>query len=262
MDYQDRAAHRSIVEGRVYTSADYPPNHELFFHNEATYAKRFPSKLFLHCLTAASTGGETPIADSTEVCARLAPEIVRTFAEKGVCYVRHFGTGAFGPSWQTAFQTEDRDELEAYCRRSGIETEWVDGRQLRTRQIRPAVIRHPVSGRPVWFNHAAALHVSTLPPATRRTILKLFSEADYPCNTYHGDGSTIEPEVLDAIRDAYRSEAATFAWRAGDLLILDNLRVAHGRAPYKGRREVLAVLAEPTDWTEVEVMGVDQLGSR
>ncbi len=261
MDYQDRAAHRTRVGGRVYTSADYPPKHELFLHNEATYARRFPRKLFLHCVTPAESGGETPLADSVSVCERLSPEIVDAFARKGVSYVRSFGTGAFGPSWQDAFQTGDRDELEDYCRESGIETEWRDGDRLRTQQTRPALIRHPQSGRTVWFNHAASLHVSTLPPATRRMVLKLFTDADYPCNTYYGDGSVIESDVLDAIRDAYRAESVTFEWREGDLLVLDNLRVAHGRAAYKGPRSVLAALAEPAEWSEMEVPGADELRS-
>jgi alpha-ketoglutarate-dependent taurine dioxygenase len=186
-------------------------------------------------------------------------EIVRAFARKGVSYARNFGTGAFGPRWQEAFQTDDRDELEAYCSRSGIEMEWRGNDRLVTRQTRPALIRHPSSGRVVWFNHAAILHVSTLPPATRRTVLKLFTDADYPCNTYYGDGSAIEPEVLDAIREAYRAEAVDLAWREGDLLVLDNLRVAHGRAPFKGPREVLAVLADPAEWTDMEVPRADEL---
>jgi alpha-ketoglutarate-dependent taurine dioxygenase len=259
MDYQDRAAHRSPIAGRVYTSADYPPKHEIFLHNEATYARRFPRKLFLHCVTPAASGGATPLADAVAVQERLPREIVRAFARRGVSYVRNFGTGAFGPSWQDAFQTEDRDELEDYCRRSGIETEWLGGDRLRTRQTRPALIRHPRSGRSVWFNHAAALHVSTLPGATRRTVLKLFTDADYPCNTYYGDGSPIEPDVLDAIRKAYADETITFEWHEGDLLVLDNLRVAHGRSSFKGPRRVLAVLADPAEWQEMEVPSVDEL---
>lgn len=261
MDYQDRAAHRTRIAGQVFTSADYPPKHDLFLHNEATYARRFPRKLFLHCLTPARKGGETPIADATEVFARLDDGVVRRFAESGVAYVRNFGTGAFGPSWQDAFQTDDRETLEAYCRVSGIETEWLDDQRLRTRQVRPALIRHPDSGRIVWFNHAAALHVSTLPAATRRTILKLFDADTYPCNTTYGDGTPIEPEVLDAIRAAYLEARVTFDWRRGDLLMLDNLRVAHGRAPFQGPREVLAALAEPAEWKEMEVPRVDELGS-
>jgi hypothetical protein len=68
---------------------------------------------------------------------------------------------------------------------------------------------------------------------------------DLPNNTYYGDGSPIESSVLDEIREAYRREAASFAWQEGDILMLDNMLVAHSRNPYVGRREVLVAMAEP-----------------
>ena len=261
MEYQDRAAHRTRIAGRVFSAADYPPSHELFLHNEATYALRFPATLLLHCIHPAEEGGATPLADAARIAARLAPELVRAFAARGVRYVRNFGTGSFGPSWQDAFQTGDRAELERYCREAGIELAWHGGDRLRTRQTRPALIRHPHTRQLVWFNHAAALHVTTLPPRVRRSVLALFDDESYPCNTYYGDGGAIEAAELDAIRAAYLGEARVFDWRAGDLLLLDNLRVAHGRHAYRGRREILVGLAEPTDWTRVESVGADELGS-
>jgi hypothetical protein len=33
-----------------------------------------------------------------------------------------------------------------------------------------------------------------------------------------------------------------FDWRAGDVLLIDNILVSHGRRPYKGSRRVLAAL--------------------
>jgi alpha-ketoglutarate-dependent taurine dioxygenase len=260
MEYQDRAAHRTRIAGRVFSAADYPPSHELFLHNEATYALRFPATLLLHCIHPADEGGATPIADASRIASRLPPAILRAFAARGVRYVRNFGGGSFGPSWQDAFQTEDRAELEQYCRDAGIELSWQGGERLRTRQTRPALIRHPRTRQLVWFNHAAALHVTTLPPRVRRSVLALFDDESYPCNTYYGDGGAIEAAELDAIRAAYLGEARVFDWRAGDLLLLDNLRVAHGRHAYRGRREMVVGLAEPTDWTQVESVGADDLG--
>jgi alpha-ketoglutarate-dependent taurine dioxygenase len=259
MEYTDRAAHRTHLAGGVYTSADYPPSHEIFLHNESTYAARWPLKLFLHCLRPAPAGGCTPIADVRRVLARLRPSTRRAFAAKGVLYVRNFGVGLFGPSWRNAFQTGERAEVDAYCRASGLEAEWLAPDRLRTRQVRPALIRHPLTREAVWFNHAAALHVTTLPERARRTVTKLFTEDDYPSNTYYGGGTPIEPDVLDEVRAAYRAEAVRFDWHPGDLLVLDNVLVAHGRDPFEGPREVVVALAEPMTWERADVVGADEL---
>ena len=55
----------------------------------------------------------------------------------------------------------------------------------------------------------------------------------------------IEDEVLDQLRAAYRAATVTFPWQVGDVLLLDNMLVAHGRAPFTGQRRVLVGMAEP-----------------
>jgi alpha-ketoglutarate-dependent taurine dioxygenase len=147
-------------------------------------------------------------------------------------------------TWQSVFQTEDKIAVEDYCRDAGIETEWC-GDRLRTRQVRQAVSQHPMTGEMVWFNHAAFFHVSTLEPSTREVLLAGLKEEDLPNNTYYGDGSPIEPAVLEEIRGAYRKEAVSFVWQEGDILMLDNMLVAHGRNPYVGPRKILVAMAEP-----------------
>ncbi len=175
---------------------------------------------------------------------RIDPAVRDRFVEKGWMYLRNFGSG-FGLDWPTVFQTDDRGEVEEHCRRGGIECEWRPDGNLRTRAVRPAVAEHPVTGETVWFNHATFFHVSTLEPALRETLLEQFSQEDLPTNTFYGDGSPIEPEVLDSLRDAYRSETVRFPWQEGDLLLLDNMLVAHGREPFEGERLVLVGMAEP-----------------
>jgi alpha-ketoglutarate-dependent taurine dioxygenase len=96
----------------------------------------------------------------------------------------------------------------------------------------------------VWFNHAAFFHVSTLEPSIREPLLAEFPEADLPHNTYYGDGSAIEPAVLDEIRAAYQQEMVIFPWQAGDILMLDNMLTAHGRMPFMGGRKVVVGMAE------------------
>ena len=44
------------------------------------------------------------------------------------------------------------------------------------------------------------------------------------------------------LRRALRDETTRFEWQAGDVLLLDNFRTAHGRDSFAGERTLLAAL--------------------
>ena len=58
-----------------------------------------------------------------------------------------------------------------------------------------------------------------------------------------GDGTEIPIADLRAVRDAYRKAEVVFPWRAGDVLVLDNVLAMHGRKPFEGDRRVLVAMA-------------------
>lgn len=252
LEYRERSSPRSQVSGKIYTSTDYPPEYRIFLHNENSYQAAFPSKIYFFCVTPPDEGGQTPIADCRKVFERIRPAVRERFAQKQVQYLRNYSEGA-GLPWQTVFQTDDSAEVEAYCRDVGLAYEWVDEAHLRTRAVRPAMMRHPRTGEMVWFNHATFFHVSTLEPAVREALLANFAEEDLPNNTYYGDGSPIEPAVLDELRGAYEEETVAFPWQQGDLLMLDNILVAHSRAPYSGPRKIVVGMADSIRWDDVQV---------
>lgn len=244
VEYQERSSPRSQVSGRVYTSTDYPANHSIFVHNENSYQHAWPLRIFFFCAMTASQGGETPIASCREVLSRINPKIVEKFAQKRVMYVRNFGDG-LGLPWQTVFQTSDKLRVEESCKRVGVGVEWKDNNRLRTRAIREAIRKHPRTGEIVWFNHATFFHVSTLEADIREAFLAGFEEDDLPNNSYYGDGSRIEPEVLEELREAYQQSTVKFLWEQGSVLMLDNMLTAHGREPYEGPRKILVGMSNP-----------------
>lgn len=243
LDYTYRSTPRQQVSGKVYTSTEYPADQTIPMHNEMSYASSWPLRIWFFSLKTAESGGETPIADSRRVYARIDPEIRQRFARTGVMYVRNYGEG-LDLSWQDVFQTGDRSEVEAICARMGIQLEWKGETRLRTRQVCQGVADHPRTGEPVWFNQAHLFHVSSLPQGVRASLLASFREDELPRNAYYGDGARIEDEVLDHIRQAYADESIAFPWRQGDVLMLDNMMVAHGRHPYTGSRKVVVGMAE------------------
>jgi alpha-ketoglutarate-dependent taurine dioxygenase len=243
LEYKERSSPRSHVADNIYTSTEYPPDQRIFLHNENSYQQSWPLKIFFFCDHPPSQGGETPIADCRKVLRRISPETQERFKSKKIMYVRNFGSG-FGLPWQTVFQTQDKAKAEQHCRLQAIEWEWLDGDRLRTRQIRPVFATHPRTQESVWFNHTAFFHISTLNKSIAAALLREFKEEDLPANTYYGDGSGIEPEVLDELREAYSREAVAFPWEKGDVLMLDNMFTAHGRAPFTGTRRILVGMAE------------------
>jgi alpha-ketoglutarate-dependent taurine dioxygenase len=250
VEYNERSSPRTSVGGNIYTSTDHPPDEPIFLHNEQSYNLTFPLRIFFYCVKPSERGGETLLADTRKVYARVPPEVREKLSGGTYMYVRHFGRG-FGLPWQTAFQTTERGAVELYCRRHGIEFEWEGDDLLTTRQVRRLVATHPRTRETVWFNHATFFHVSTLAPDLQRILSGAFGEQDLPNNTYYGDGSPIEPAVMDALREAYLQELVTVSLGEGDVLMLDNMLASHGRAPFSGPRRVVVGMSEPCGWDEV-----------
>jgi alpha-ketoglutarate-dependent taurine dioxygenase len=245
LDYVLGNSPRTKLSGNVYTSTEYPSPLPISVHNELSYAARWPARLYFLCLEPASRGGETPLADCRSIVERLDPAVLRRFERKGVRYVQnlHAGNG-LGRSWQSTFETTSRRRVESVCRRHGVAFAWSADGDLRLTQTRPAVAVHPGTGAKVWFNQAEQWHPSSLDAETEELLRETLSPDEYPLNAFFGDGSPIAAADLAHVRDVARECSAPFAWRAGDLLILDNLLLAHGRAPFSGTRTVLVAMGD------------------
>ncbi|MBT0772977.1 TauD/TfdA family dioxygenase [Kineosporia sp. J2-2] len=241
LDYTNRSTPRTRVSGRVFTSTEYPADQTIPMHNEMSYADSWPDTLFFASVVPAAEGGETPLADSSRVYDRIPAETRGRFERDGVMYVRNFGSG-LDLSWQEAFQTQDRSELEAYCKEHGIQTEWMDDDRLRTRHVVQASVISHRTGRKVWFNQAHLFHVSSLPSHVEHELRESFSEDELPRNALYGDGTPLAADDLGAIRSAYAAEEVATRWQAGDVMIVDNEQFAHGRRPYAGARSLLVAM--------------------
>lgn len=244
MTYNESSTPRTKLMGGVYTSTEFPSDETIALHNELSASATFPTKIWFFCDVPAAEGGQTPIADVRRVYQRLRPETRARFEEKGWHLVRNYGDG-FGPTWQDSFHTADRAEVERYCREQAITWEWKDGGRLRTVQVRPAVLDHPVTGERTWFNHIAFWHDSSLAPEVRALLRAEFAPEDMPYQTFYGDGTPIEDEVAAELREVYLAERVIFDWHRGDLLMMDNMLAAHARQPYRGERRTLVAMADP-----------------
>ncbi len=228
---------------KVYGSTPYPADMPILFHNESSHTHRWPMKIFFYCVKAAEKQGATPILDCRKTYQTIDPAIIQRMTEKKLMYVRNFIPG-LDVSWQQFFQTTDKKRVEDYCRRSSIDYEWKSEDHLTTRQLCQAVAKHPHTGEMLFFNQIQLHHISCLEPGARASMLSMFREEDLPRNVYYGDGTRIEDSVVADISEIYDQQAIRFQWQPGDIILLDNMMVAHARDPFEGTRKILVAMAE------------------
>jgi alpha-ketoglutarate-dependent taurine dioxygenase len=213
-------------------------------HNELSYTLEVPGLMLFACLTAPAEGGATGVADSPTVLDALPAELGDRFEREGWLLARNYNDD-IGASYADAFGTDDRAAVENYCRANAIEFEWQPDGELRTRQRRSAVVRHPITGQRCWFNQIAFLNEWTMEPEVREYLVDVYGADALPFNTRYGNGDPIDAGIVTTINEAYDRHVRREPWRSGDLLLVDNIRTAHGREPFEGPREVLAGLGDP-----------------
>lgn len=244
---------RAGVSNKVYTSTPYPADKAILFHNESSHLHQFPLKIWFFCVQPAEQRGETPIVDCRKIYQLLNPQVREKFAQKQLMYVRNY-TDGLDVSWTKFFQTTNKTVVENYCRQNGVDWEWTANNGLRTKQVRPAIIKHPKTREKAFFNQIQLHHVAYLEPSVRESLFSLFGD-NLPRQVYYGDGTEIEESVIREISEIYRQATISFPWQAGDILMLDNLLTAHGRNPYVGDRKIVVTMGEMINSNDVSDRG-------
>ncbi|MEV7280932.1 TauD/TfdA family dioxygenase [Streptomyces sp. NPDC093111] len=242
--YKEKATPRTDFGEGVFSSTDLPAIQPIRLHNENSYTLDFPGVLLFGCVTAPETGGATTVGDMRRALALLPDELVARFTEAGWLLVRNYSDLA-GMPWRKAFSSEEPAGAEEYCDEHAIGYEWLDEDTLRTRQLRSAVITHPVTGERVWFNHFAFWNARGLDEDVREVLTETFGADGLPFDTRLGDGTALTDAEVDAIIDAYQAVTVRETWQDGDLMLVDNILCAHGREAYTGARKILVAMGEP-----------------
>ncbi|MFE2107292.1 TauD/TfdA family dioxygenase [Kitasatospora sp. NPDC059463] len=235
---------RSKVGSNLYTSTEYPSDQTISMHNELSYAHRWPTRLMFCCVAAPETGGATPVVDAARWLESLDDEVREAYAG-GVRYTQnlHGGVG-LGKSWQDTFETDRTEVVDEFLAATGATWEWGRGGDLRVSQERPSTLRHPVTGVEVWFNQSDQWHPAGLGDETAAELMKLLPADELPQSVTFADGRPIPAEYIRQVRDRGLDAAVDVDWRRGDLMVIDNVLVGHGRRPFTGGRRVLVAMTD------------------
>ncbi len=227
----------------IYHSTPYPEQHMILYHNESSHMGKWPCRQLFYCETPSPRGGCTPIVDCREVYKKLPADVLVPLEEKGLLYVRHF-TDKLDVSWQDFFKTDSREEVERHCQEEGMHWHWQGDNDLRIEQYRPAVVLHPVTGEKTFFNQVQLHHESCLEAEVRANLKSLFGSDSLPRNVYYGDGTPISDATMDIIGQTYEDCAVRFNWQKGDVVMVDNMLVAHARDPFEGKRKICVAMGQ------------------
>lgn len=245
LTYTGGGSPRTKVSGSVYTSTEYVSRVHIPLHCEMSYTDSVPRYIWFYCAQKAESGGMTPIGYLQTIEQNLPETLVDRFREKGVRYTTFMNNGrGFGKSWQKTYETDSRDEVSALLDRSSdVEYEWRnDG--LFVSRTHPSHFRHSVSGELLWYNQAVNWHPSHLGIDNYLKLEKVFGSPDcFPKMAFYGDGTMIAHEDILAIDAACTRSECRFDWDNGDIMLLDNQRVAHARHSFEGERTVLVAMA-------------------
>jgi len=240
-----------------------------------------PARLYFSCLDDSFTketprGGETCLCDFRKVWAEMDPALKRKFKAKGVLNIRNYNKEK--PTvpldffklkpWKDLFFTTDKAEVDAECEASGLTATWGPADSLRLANAAGATRVHPKTNIETFSNHCPTFHVAMGPQEFDRTwrrtgqvkilalwlLMAAFTTlyriimpwVSYGMHVCFSDGEAISDEEMEHVRDLIWKHMAFPAWKNGDILMIDNHSVSHGRQPFQGKRKVVVSWAGET----------------
>jgi len=245
--YVGGGAPRANVVGKVLEATRAAKELFLCLHQEMAYLTAYPGRIAFFCRKPAESGGETIIASMVEFTRRLPPAIRERLERCGVRGVRNYapaGTGQSevadardGIAWDDAFGTSDRAQVEKLCAARDLEPVWKDNGGLAViTKLDPFAV-HPFTGERLY---RSIIHTSNIDTLTGKLTHKM--EGPLATGYTFGDGTPLEIADAQVLHDILNELTMSWKWQAGDVMLLDNLQIAHGRNRYQGTRETLVSL--------------------
>jgi len=264
--YKGGANSRGQIGNAVYDTGA-PPSAHLHYHHEQAYIGNSVKNLAFLC-EGATEGKGWMYVSNNEIATKeiMKLELGQKLREKGICYIRcltdkqYYAEKSKGWNgkdevgvynhWQTSFQTDNYAEAEDLATQLGLRFNWGPNNYLKTKNYISAFELCPFTNKNVLFSSVAddSVWFDTWPGVMELPTYNAFEEADMnqrPLKMTYGDDTDFTREELWQYMHVYDKGGMPIIWKEGDVLIVCNIRWAHGRPSYQlapGEKRKLGVV--------------------
>jgi len=224
---------RSEVPGRpsILTATGTVQDFAIPLHGEMYYLQHPPPVLWFYCDKDAETGGATTVACAGQFYDELDEKTQEFLGQQKIKYQRHLDEA----EWTRLCQTNDRQRAELFAGSLGNDISWQhDGSMIMEYMTYPLIRDR---GRTLYMNSmlpAIFAESSNLEPGSlgnRRLPFVVRSES----------GKPISETIVAALIKVQNKIEIPLRLAPGDMLVVDNTRVLHGRRSGTGSRRVVYV---------------------
>jgi alpha-ketoglutarate-dependent taurine dioxygenase len=231
-----KAFDRQMIDGipTLLTTTGHNQTFPIPLHGEMYYGNDRPDILWFRCVKAPAFAGETVLAESSEMAAALSDRTRALFESRNLKYTRDLPA----EDWPVAYQTHDIEEVREACSKAATRVDLRQDGSLRTEFICSAFAekgRFINSILPLTFAERAYERGKGWEDSSQS------SPQLFPVVVRFEDGSRIPAAAIEDIERAAEQVTFKILWRDGDLVIVDNRRVMHGRARTVGNDRVIQV---------------------
>jgi len=242
------------------------------FHSENYYSPDVPNYIAFFCEQAPRMGGETGLVNTAKLFSDL-PEALKTDLKQ-----RAYWATAWPLAEMASRYGVDAQQMEKYCLDSGLPVVTRHGQKYAS-MYKPCVIEHPITKEhALLFNYSLELMHYGLDRAIQRIFLPEYSSKAWllhrlswrvpliglldKLDVLFRDPGTVwrtltrksfdapvgkifSKEATGLLAKSIRNRYSSFSWRASDLLIVDNLKMAHSGMPGSGARTLRILICNP-----------------
>lgn len=229
------------ASGTVLSTTGSTQSFPIALHGEMYYQTQRPDVLWFFCEKAPARRGQTTVADGAALFAGLSDASKDLLRSRQLLYVRQLGAA----DWPTTFQTEDPEAMKRICAANGTSVAMAPDGSIRT-EYRAAAIRPGRDGRETFINNALMLW--QFEAGFRAGLASALLGDDVkqlPLVVRLDDGSELPASLVEDVERAGEACTVEIVWQEGDIAIVDNRRILHGRRKTGGEaREILVRLGE------------------